>query len=59
MKLIKLITARPEYTMFGKGILCTELIYNNDFLSHLFIKGIMKTDVSKVQKLAAAWKKVG
>ncbi len=38
MKLIKLITAMPEHTMFGEGILGTEFIYNDDFLLHLFIK---------------------
>ncbi len=37
MKLIKLIKARPEHTMFGEGILGMEFIYNNDFILHLFI----------------------
>ncbi len=37
MKLIKLIRARPEHTMFGEGILGMEFIYNNDFILHLFI----------------------
>ncbi len=38
MKLIKLIRARPEHTMFGEGILNMEFIYNDDFVLHLFIK---------------------
>ncbi len=38
-KLIKLITAGPERTMFGEGILGMKFIYNDDFLLHLFIKG--------------------
>ncbi len=37
MKLIKLIRARPEHTMFGKGILDMEFVYNDDFILHLFI----------------------
>ncbi len=37
MKLIKLIRARSEHTMFGKGIPDIEFIYNNDFILHLFI----------------------
>ncbi len=37
MKLIKLIRARPECTMFGEGILGMEFVYNNDFILHLFI----------------------
>ncbi len=41
MKLIKLIRARPEHTMFGEGILDMELdmefVYNDDFILHLFI----------------------
>ncbi len=36
MKLIKLIGARPEHTMFGEGILDTEFVYNNDFILQLF-----------------------
>ncbi len=36
MKLIKLIRARSEHTMFGEGILGMEFIYNNDFILHLF-----------------------
>ncbi len=38
MKLIKLIRARLEHTMFGEGKLGMEFIYNNDFILHLFIK---------------------
>ncbi len=37
MKLIKLIRARPEHTMFGERILDTEFIYTDDFILHLFI----------------------
>ncbi len=36
MKLIKLIRARPKQTMFGKGILHMEFVYNDDFIFHLF-----------------------
>ncbi len=36
MKLIKLIKARTAHTMFGKGILDTEFVYNDDFILHLF-----------------------
>ncbi len=36
MKLIKLIRARPEHTMFGEGIL-DKFVYNDDFILHLFI----------------------
>ncbi len=38
MKLIKLITARPERTMVGEGILSMEFIYNNDFLLIYLLK---------------------
>ncbi len=37
MKLIKLIRARPEHTMFDKGLLDMEFVYSHDFISHLFI----------------------
>ncbi len=37
IKLIKLIRARPENTMFGEGILDMEFVYNSDFILHLFI----------------------
>ncbi len=35
---MELITAGPEHTMFGEGILGMEFIYDGDFLLHLFIK---------------------
>ncbi len=36
MKLIKLIRARPEHTIFREGILGIEFIYNNGFILRLF-----------------------
>ncbi len=36
-KLIKLIRARPEHTVFGEGILDMKFVYNDDFILHLFI----------------------
>ncbi len=36
MKLIKLIRARLDCTMFGERILGMEFIYNNGFILHLF-----------------------
>ncbi len=36
MKLIKLIRAGSEHTMFGEGIMGMEFIYNNDFILHLW-----------------------
>ncbi len=32
MKLIELIRARSEHTMFGKGILDMEFVYNEEFI---------------------------
>ncbi len=37
MKMIKLIRARAEHTIFGEGILDMKLVYNDDFILHLFI----------------------
>ncbi len=37
MKLIKLVRARPEHTMFSEGILDMEFVNNDDFILHLFI----------------------
>ncbi len=37
MKLIKLIRAEPEHTLFGEGILDMEFVYNDDFILHSFI----------------------
>ncbi len=37
MRLIKLIRARPEHTMFGEGIPDMEFVHNDDFILHLFI----------------------
>ncbi len=37
MKFIKLLRARSEHTMFGKGILYMEFVYTDDFILHLFI----------------------
>ncbi len=36
MNLIKLIRARPEYTMFSERILDMEFVYNDNFILHLF-----------------------
>ncbi len=37
MKLIKLIRARSEHTMFSEGILDMEFVYYDNFILHLFI----------------------
>ncbi len=37
MKLIKLIRARLELTMYDKVILGMELVYNNDFFLHCLL----------------------
>ncbi len=36
-RLIKLIRAKPEHTMFGDGILDIEFVYKDNFVLHLFI----------------------
>ncbi len=36
MKLIKLIRAKPEHTIFGEGIPDMEFVYD-DFILHFFI----------------------